>query len=698
MRGASLLGACVSTSFAIASDNAARYLEEIVVTATKRTVDVQQLPLAVSVVTADSLRAMRMTTIDPLAQQVPNLVVSAAGNTTPWVFMRGVGTNDINANSVGAVGIYQDEVYMNGTATQLQQMFDLDRVEVPKGPQGTLYGRNTTGGVISLVSMKPQAVDSASGRVSYGRYGQFDIEAVGNAAITDAMAARLAFVRRSREPIFDNTHGTGDGSDIDNWAARGALRYRRGDQDWLLSVYGSSVDAKATEFDKSLIAQHPQRADVGTPRSEPLSWPGHEKVDILGSTLNGTLDFDKVALTSISAVVNSRRDTRADIDSSAPDWLDQTRRNEATQLSQEFRLASRTDGPLEWVAGAYFFREDLDATVLLKASQALGVPSLTFVSDTEYSQHDSSAAAFGDATWQTTERLSLFLGGRYTYEEKDFRTSQQGYFNAPLTSSHQRESWTRPSGSAGFSYTLSPQVMGYGRYSHGFRAGGFNAGGGVDDPAFGPEYVDMIEAGVKSTFADGRARLNAALFFAEYRDMQVYALVSSPAGPTTQYLTNAARASIEGIEMDLSWRPLTRLQIDLSAAWLDAQFDRYVDSSNIDRGGNRLTGAPETSWSAIVRYDQPLARGAKLAVSADANYRDGFYFDAANTARFAADARHLVGARLAYVSADERFSVALWGRNLTDELYFVRATSFLNMDSIVVGDPRTYGVEIGVKL
>lgn len=675
-----------------------RFLEEIVVTATKRTVDVQQLPIAVSVVTAQSIHAMRMTTIDTLAQQVPDLVVSAAGNTTPWVFLRGVGTNDINANSVGAVGIYQDEVYMNGTATQLQQMVDLDRVEVLKGPQGTLYGRNTTGGVINLVSMKPQAVDSASGRVSYGRYDQLDIEAIGNVAINDELAARLALVRHSRDPVFENTHGAGDGSDIDNWAARGALRYQRGDQDWLLSVYGSSVDAKATEFDKSLIAQHPQRADVGVPRSEPLSWPGHEKVDILGGTLHGAIDFGSVALASISAVVNSRRDTRVDIDSSAPDWLDQTRRNEATQLSQELRLASRTEGPLEWVSGLYFFREDLDATVLLEANQALNVPALTFVSDTEYSQRDTSAAAFGDATWRTTDRLSLFAGGRYTYEEKDFRTSQQGYFNAPLTSSRQRQSWTRPSGSAGFSYAFTAQVLGYGRYSHGFRAGGFNAGGGVDDPAFGPEYVDMFEVGMKSTFADGRARLNAALFSAGYRDMQVYALVSSPAGPTTQYLTNAARASIEGIEADLSWRPLSHLQIDLSAAWIDAQFDRYVDGSNIDRAGNRLAGAPETSWSAIVRYDQPLVRGAKFVLSADANYRDGFYFDAANTGRFAADARHLVGARLAYVSADERFSVALWGRNLGDELHFVRATSFLNMDSIVVGDPRTYGVEIGMKL
>lgn len=677
--------------------DASAVLEEVVVTATRRPTEWQQVPASLSIVPAGAVRDLRMVTIDDVAGQVPDLAISAVGNTTPWVFLRGVGSNDINANAAGAVGIYQDDVYMNSTAAQLQQMYDLERVEVLKGPQGALYGRNTTGGVINLISMKPQPVDSFLGRLSYGWNNQLDAEVAGNVAIGEHWLARVAAVRHSRDPLFDNTNGTGDGTDTDNWAARGMLRYRQQEHDWILTLYGSQVDAKAAEYDKSLIAAHPVRADVGEPRSEPLSWPGYEKVDIRGATLAGTMRFPTSELTSITSVMNSRRDSRLDLDSSAPDWIDQTRRNDATQYSQEFRLASHREGGLQWLVGAWYFRENLDAQVLLKANQALGVPSLTFVSDTQYSQQDTAWAAFVDLTWKL-DRLSLLAGGRFTDEKKHFRTSQQGYFNAPLATSDQQDSWSRPAGSLGLSYALDPRLTVYGRYSHGFRAGGFNAGGGVDDPAFGPEYVDMFEAGMKATLADRRLRLDLTLFAGDYRDMQVYALVATPDGPTTQYLTNAAKAGIRGVEAGASWRATGRLQIDVTGAWLDARFDRYVDGTNVDRSGNRLAGAPETTLSGVIRYEIPLRSGARITATVDGSYRDGFYFDSANTARYAADARSLLGARIGYTAPGGRYSLALWGRNLTDETFFTRATTFLVLDSIAVGEPRTYGVEIGVRL
>lgn len=689
---------CLLGGSVTAHDGSPSGLAEIVVTATRRTTDVQNIPVAITALSYNAVRDLQMTTIDSVAQQVPNLVVSAVGNNTPWVFMRGVGMNDINANSVGAVGIYQDDIYLNSTAAQLQQMHDIERVEVLKGPQGTLYGRNTTGGVIKLVAVKPAMRDELTGRVSYGRYDQIDLEGAANLAIDERWATRLAAVRHRRDAIFENTNGTGDGSDVDNWAARATLRYQPDQQDWLLTIYGSQVDARATEYDKSLLSEHPVRADVGVPRSEALTWPGHEKLDIRGATLSGSIDFARLNLTAITGIVDSKRDSRLDLDSSAPDWLDQRRWNQAAQITQEFRLTSRDAGAFEWTIGAYYFREDLDAIVLLRANQALNVPALTFLSDTQYSQHDASWAMFGDSTWQAGRRLSLFIGGRFTGERKQFTTSQQGYFNSPLATTHQVQTWREPSGSAGLSYAFTPQTMAYARYSHGFRAGGFNAGGGVNDPSFGPEYVGTGEIGFKSLLAEHRIRLNLALFSSDYRDMQVYALVADPAGATTQYLTNAAKAEIQGAEMELSWRFSRRFQIDLSGAYLDAGFQRYVDGSGIDRSGNALTGAPRATFSGLLRYELPLSGGARVIVTGDAGYRSMFYFDSANTERFAAGARTLWGARIAYVSSSERYGLSVWGRNLSDELYFVRATSFLNLDSIAVGEPRTYGIEISARL
>lgn len=188
--------------------------------------------------------------------------------------------------------------------------------------------------------------------------------------------------------------------------------------------------------------------------------------------------------------------------------------------------------------------------------------------------------------------------------------------------------------------------------------------------------------------------MGAAIFHSDYRDMQVFALTTGTDGVVTQYLTNAARSSIDGVEVELGWRPLVDVHLDLSGAWLDARFDEYVDGANVDRSGNRLAGAPRTTFSALARYEPALSRGGRLQFIVDASYRDEFYFNSANTARFASPARTLLGARVGYAGPEDRYRVSIWGRNLTDELYYSRATSFLAIDAILVGEPRSYGIEL----
>lgn len=686
--------ACLWLVTATAGAHAAEGLEEVIVTATRRAVDVQRVPAAISVVSAATIDDLSMSTIDDVAAQVPGVVVSRGSNTTPWVFIRGVGMNDINANSVGSVGLYFDDVYLSNTAAQMFPLFDLERVEVLKGPQGTLYGRNTTGGVLRMVPVNPAPEPGGYARVSYGRHEQFDFEGAGNVPLNELWSARLAGVRHTREPIFENTNGTGDASDVDTWAARGSLRYRSDAQDWVLGLYGARYDALAPARDISLIAEHPDRADIGKPRSGALGWPGWDKADIRGATLNGTADLGSVELASVTGWLESERNSGVDLDFSPPEWFSETRWNEATQFSQELRIASTGSSSLDWTTGLYAFREDLDATVQFRADQAFGNPAVTFDSYAVYAQQTTSAAAFGHVAWHLTDRLSLLAGARYTCEEKHFRTEQEGYFGAPYEAAQQEARWCRPSGEVGASVSWTPDTMAYARISSGFRAGGFNAGGGVDDPRFEPEYVDQYEIGLKTVLAQDRLRVGAAVFHSDYRDMQVFALVTGLDGVLTQYLTNAARSSIDGLEVELGWRPLADLHLDLSGAWLDARFDEYIDGADIDRSGNRLVGAPRTSLSALARYEPALARGGHLQFIVDASYRDEFYFNSANTARFASPSRTLLGARVGYAGPEDRYRVSLWGRNLTDELYYSRATSFLAIDAILVGEPRSYGVEV----
>ena len=666
-------------------------LEEVIVTATKRAASVQDISGAVSALSAKTMEDLRLENIADAALQVPNVTLSTAGNHTPFIFIRGLGLSDFNAISVGSVGIYQDEVYMNSTAAQLQQMYDLQRIEVLRGPQGTLYGRNTTGGVINLVSNRPEQENSLSLKGSYGRYDQVDLEAVGNLAFTEELASRLAIVRHTRDAIFENTNNTGDATDADSWAARAMLRWdATEEQSWYFSLYGSKVDESARGRDRSNIAEHPNRSDPGKPRSEPLTDPGHEKIDVFGSTLIGNIDFSSFTLTSVTGFLNSERDTEEDIDSLAIDTLWDMRRNEADQFSQELRLASDGSSNLDWTVGLYYFYEDLEAEVDLEANNLFNA---TFVSMTDYTQETTTYALFSDLSYQLSERIELFGGLRWTYEEKDFETAQEGFFFAPFETQRQKDDWSEMSGAVGVNYAFSDSSMVYLKYSNGFRAGGFNAGGAVSDPSFDPETVESLELGYKFENDPRTLRLNLAAFVNDYKDMQVFALVVENGVPR-QYLTNAAEASISGFEAEMVWQPTASLQFNFSAGILNTEFDEYIDGNGVDLSGNSLVGAPETTASGIVSYELPLSNGGAIRFISDVSYSDEYYFDNENTDRRAAQERTLVGARLAYEPEDRHYSIALWGRNLTDEEYFTRTTNIINWDSIFLGDPRTYGIEV----
>lgn len=668
--------------------------DEVLVTANKRAEDIQSVSISITAIEAETLELLGAYNLADLPAQVPNLYVSTASQShSPFLFIRGLGTTDFNQIAQGSVGVYQDEVYRNSTAVQLPQLLDLERVEVLRGPQSTLYGRNTTGGAIHLITAKPMPKGIFRARGTFGSYDLRDFTLVGGSALGERAAFRAAATSRQRDGILTDLSSGEKVSDLDTWAARFALEFRPGErQSWRLTVEGSGVDQQARNRAASLSDL--ERWDVGEPWTVEINDPGADRMEALGATVTGSVEFADFNLASITSYLASERQERADADSQVEDELENERFSDAEQWSQELRLTSTHGGRLSWLAGVHWFQEDLTAYTDFEVIGLFGF--ISFFSENEFVQENQAAAVYGQGSYELGDRFSLTFGLRYTWEEKDFRNAQQGFFGAPLARGGGRESWVEPTGFVGFEHGVTSGLLWYGKLTHGFRSGGFNAGGGVGDPPFDPESVDSLETGVKWSWAKGR--LAASAFHSRYTDMQVLTRIVRNGIPD-QILTNAAESEITGLEAELVLRPTRVFSLSAGLGWLDATFEEFIDTAGIDRAGKTLAVAPELSLNGIAELTIPSAGRGELAAALDWSYRDRMYFDFENTERIAQDALALFGGRLSWRPPSGRFEVAVWGRNLGDELYATRILPLplLGRDQVSLGDPATYGLSISVS-
>ena len=650
-----------------AADPGEAFHDEVLVTASKRTEDIQSVSLSITAIEAETLDLLGAYNLADLPAQVPNLYVSTASQShSPFLFIRGLGTSDFNQTAQGSVGVYQDEVYRNSTAVQLPQLLDLEQVEVLRGPQSTLYGRNTTGGAIHLITRKPSSTGSFRARGTFGSYDLLDFTLAGGNAVGERAAFRAAATSRRRDGILTDLASGENVSDVDTWAARFAIEFQPGDrQSWRLSLEGSGVDQQARN--RAASPSDLDRWDVGEPWTVEVNDPGADRMEALGTTVTGSVEFADFNLTSITSYLTSERQERADVDLQVEEELENERFSDATQWSQELRLTSTHGGRLSWLAGAHWFQEDLTAFTDFEVVDLFGF--ISFFSENEFGQENQAAAAYGQGSWEINDRSSLTFGLRYTWEEKDFHIAQQGFFGAPLERGGGRESWTEPTGFVGFEHGVRSGLLWYGKLTHGFRSGGFNAGGGVGDPAFDPELVDSLETGLKWSWTKGR--LAASAFHSRYKDMQVLTRIVRNGIPD-QILTNAGEAEITGLEAELVLRPTRVVSLSAGLGWLDTTFEEFIDTAGIDRAGNALAVAPEISLNGLAELTIPLAGRGELAVALDWTYRDKIYFDFENTERIAQDALALFGGRLSWRPERGRFEVAVWGRNLGDELYATR--------------------------
>lgn len=693
-------------------------IEEVVVTAQKREQNLQDVPLSITAFSATELKEYGFNNLRDIASQTPNVHLTGFFQYgRAEIVIRGLSLNDLfSAIDASPVGVYNDEVYAGSRSGLMSQMYDLERVEILRGPQGTLYGRNTTGGAINFISRKPSAQPNAEASVSYGRYDAIEGAFAGGMPLSDSLSARIAVTGRTRDGYTRNEFtGKRNLDDLDSWAARGQVRWAPDESmEWILKV-------TAAESDSATPTQH----SLGLGNGEPNQIFGYqenpdfhtlsvnnipeETLDKFGVTLTGTIDLDifgGVTLTSLTNYEETDYTENEDTDASPVDKARFSQTDDHDQILQEFRLTStNVANRLRWIAGMQYYTDEVDASTNFTLNQDPVLFPLGFfpvVLDQAYIQESAQWAVFGDANFDVTSSITLNAGLRYTHEKKDFDL-EAFFFTFQTIDFVDEKSWDALTGRIGLDWKPTDELLLYGGYSRGFKSGGFNGsaftGGSELDP-FDPEFVDAFEIGAKSTWYDGRLIANGSIFYTKVDDMQALVVDVSPFGFALFPVINAAKAEIFGAEFEFKARPVENLFLQLGIGLLDTKYNEFITPLGVDLSGNELPSAPNISVSTVAQYEIPFTFGI-IVPRLEFSHRGEQYFDPPNTLSTKENAYDLLNASLTWRSLDERWGLALWITNATDEEYSYRKLIGTLPTQGTITDyraaPRMYGVTLTAR-
>jgi iron complex outermembrane receptor protein len=708
------------------AESAATELEEVIVTAQRRTENLQNVPIAITAVSADRVEALHATRLTDLAGVAPGLVLDR-GSANDTVTLRGVGGGGRNIGFGSRAGVYLDGVYIGQSTALNQPMLDIERIEVLRGPQGTLFGRNTVSGAVSIITRPPEDdfhadLVAATGNQDYQKYS-----VVANAPLgTDKLLGKFSFVDEQRDGFTKNLYN-GDhviGSlDLQSW--RAALRAQPTDALTLDLIVDDTQDDSFRSGPESIStltgggttdpnAPKPFETNTNTRRIKEGSNKG------VNFTVNYSLPV-AATLTSITAYRESRLFVQADNDYSPVDFVKTDYHDAFDQFSQELRLASDQDGRMRWVAGVFFLDEQADThrdAGWGAAAPLLGLGlAANSITPADASIDTRSYAVFGSFDYDFTDRWTLNTGLRYTDETRDLRFDLDGSTSgligiATLDNFHDDASEDHWTPVVGLTFKASDDVNLYVRYSEGFKSGGWNVdflnrnqikdldGNGRVDFAFLTETVTSYELGVKAEMLDRRLRANVAAFQSDYQDYQINSFVHFPGGVTVIQLTNAAKVETKGVELSLEAVPVEGLLLTLDAAYIDAKFDKFPGggAAGTDASGNQLPFAPEWSGSISAQYSVPItAWNARLELFGQYAYRDPTYAGQENLPTQELGARNLTNARVSLEFA-KRWGITVWGNNVFEDSYLTNQTrDFFGTRFVERGDPRTYGLELSAR-
>ena len=695
---------------------------EIVVTAQKRSERLQDVPIAVSALGGDSLERQRVTQADELAGKIVNLqLTSTVGDNTPIFALRGVSMSDYSLNQASPVATYYDEVYKGNFAFLGVAMYDLERVEVLRGPQGTLYGKNTTGGAVNLISRTPVLGDTEGYlNLGYGNYGRYEANGAVSVPLGETLAARVAFTFARADGWFKNQlPGEPDLAGVREYGIRGSLLFEPSDSMRFVLRASTSfqnprnygIYAQPEAINRPGLGRREIEANV-TERRRARTW---------SVALTGTVDIsDSLAITSVTSWDKGRLSFYEDTDGTASETLEIPYLDRASQFAQDLRLTSDFGGPFNFILGAYFNREkvynqttfeigkDVDSDGLpgvTDADCAIGFP-LGCLFRNSFDQVKKSYAVYTDMSFELTDALTLRGGLRYTRDkgtQSDFEANAYGPNEVlvmnliPLSSLHYTTE--NLSGKIGADYKINPDVMVYGNYSRGYRAPSFNAQAFFDPSELSvakAEKIDAFELGVKSRFADRRITLNMAGFHYSYSNQQ---FINVDPATAAQTLLNIPRSRILGGEAELTARATDMLTLRAGVGILDTKIKRGM-VSGVDVSGNRLSNAPKLTFTGGFDATVMDNDSGEISLHGDINYSSSQYFEVLNIPRLRQDKYVLLSGHIDWESGDGRWTASVWGKNLTNKFYFTSRVDLLagfGFDYNHVGTPRTYGVTVGVK-
>ena len=717
-------------------------LEKITVTALKRTQSIQDVPVSIATMSDEKFENLFASGDDilSLATRVPGLYAeSSNGRVAPRFYMRGLGNSDFDLAASQPVSIIMDDVVMENVVLKSFPLFDIDQVEVIRGPQGSLFGRNTTAGILKFTSRKPTDDFEAYVKAGAGSYGLINLEGAVGGALSDDVSGRISILNQSKDDWIDNAHK--NEKDVmgghEDQAYRIQLAYNPSEQlDVLFNFHSRSYEGTSSIFRANVLTAGSNDLNENYDRDKVWYDAGDnnpQEYDADGWSVNLNYDFGAFTLTSITAMETADGRSKGDIDGGygspfAPsmgpgtlrfDSLTEDKMKGLEQLTQEVRFASNGNDVLTWQTGFFYFDSEFNVETIDG-----------FLGTSEVKHENTTWAVFGQTTYALSDETTLVAGIRYTEDEKSLDVIGErnrggspfaGLEFRPEPVDHVKVDDGQWSWEFMANHKISSDFSVYGRVSNGFRAQSIQ---GRDVNFFGnpstaeAETIMSYEAGFKSDLLDNTLRLNGAAFYYNIDDIQLTAVGGNG---NLVGLTNAGEGVGYGFELDAEYRATenlvftagfslnkTELQDDElvilpcgslangSDKWHCTPTDPAADGTNVANGvkvdGNPFPNAPETILTLTGRYAIPMGDDGEMFVYADYAYQGETSLFIYQTEEFVTDGQFELGLRIGYVNYDMDYEVALFGRNITDEDNLKAGIDF-NNNTGVVNEPVSWGIE-----
>jgi len=678
-----------------ATDASTGSAEEVIVTAQRREERLQDVPIAVTSVSGRQLESRGITSSSDLTFVAPGLTMS---ETSSFVqpFVRGVGTLTTSLGDQSSVATYVDGVYMPLLQTGVYDLANVSRVEVLKGPQGTLFGRNASGGAILITTERPQDEFGGHAEASYGNYNATGFRGYLTGPLGNGLAASLAASYGSHDGwVHDLFNGTTIGN-AEHYTVRGSLLIEP------MSRLSVTLNADYLYADDANgVTNAPVAGYLGLTPSSPNPTGPYQYVGNItpaqtsvqaGQSARIEYHFDDVDLISLTS--NQRLETKVTFDNdSTPNQLIELLDTEKNDVfSQELQLQSSGSGPLRWMLGGFYYNQEAHYApldVLIAPSTNLHITA---------NHGDEAYAAFADGTYRMGP-FELTAGLRYNHETKNLTAVLNGF--TIINDVH--TSWDSLTPRAVVAYHPDESLLAYASYSQGFKSGAYNVSGLSPVPV-NPEKVNAYEVGVKWRVSP-TLTVDTSAYLYQTSNLQVQAI-----DPITglQLLENAAQSESKGVDLDISWRPIPPLHLQFGASYLHAEYTKFPDASvyeptggpsagytltSEDVSGNHAVRSPDWTFTLAAEYDIALANGGRITPSLNLFTSSSFYWDFNNRAK--TNAYSMLNAQVAWHLPGDHVTLSVWGRNLTDEHIYRSDLTTSIAEQVVWDDPRTYGVRLG---